>query len=48
MKFYPEGGNLVYGLRSRVAFEVIDATGHTVDVSGRLTNSNGEFVIALW
>lgn len=44
MKFYPEGGNLVYGLRSRVAFEAIDASGHTVDVSGRLTNSKGEFV----
>lgn len=36
--FYPEGGQLVEGLRSRVAFEVTDQDGQAVTVSGRLAD----------
>lgn len=36
VKFYPEGGSLVDGLKSRVAFEVTDQLGRNVDISGKL------------
>ena len=32
--FYPEGGSLVQGLQSRVAFEVVDQHGQAVNISG--------------
>lgn len=32
--FYPEGGSLVQGLQSRVAFEVVDQLGQAVDIMG--------------
>jgi hypothetical protein len=44
--FYPEGGNLVRGVPSRVAFEAHDAGGRLVDVKGELMRGGtaiGEF-----
>lgn len=38
VKFYPEGGSLVEGMESRVAFEATDQLGRNVDVSGTLDN----------
>ena len=35
-RFYPEGGALVEGLPSRVAFELVDQYGKAVDLSGKL------------
>lgn len=35
-KFYPEGGCLVAGLRSRVAFELTDQDGQAVNMTGQL------------
>ena len=32
--FYPEGGSLVQGLESRVAFDVVDQLGQAVDITG--------------
>lgn len=32
--FYPEGGSLVEGLQSRVAFEIVDQNGEIVNISG--------------
>ena len=32
--FYPEGGSLVQGLQSRVAFDVVDQLGQAVDIQG--------------
>ena len=32
--FYPEGGSLVQGLQSRVAFDVVDQLGQAVDIAG--------------
>lgn len=34
--FFPEGGNLVEGVRSRVAFEVTNQNGEWVDIAGQL------------
>ena len=34
LRFYPEGGNMVQGVASRVAFEATDETGNPIDVSG--------------
>ena len=41
VKFYPEGGVLVDGLPSRVAFSALDKSGNPVAVSGYLTDKNG-------
>lgn len=37
-RFYPEGGRLVEGLTSRVAYELTDNNGQAIDVEGKLTN----------
>lgn len=37
--FFPEGGRLVKGLTSRVAFELTDQDGRAVDASGQLGNA---------
>lgn len=37
--FYPEGGLLLKGMKSRVAFEVLDQDGKAVDISGKLNDS---------
>ena len=34
--FYPEGGSLVQGLQSRVAFDVVDQLGQAVDIAGTI------------
>ena len=39
--FYPEGGRLVQGLPSRVAFAVTDGEGRPMDCTGRLTLADG-------
>lgn len=43
-QFFPEGGNLVRGLRSRVAFKVTDKTGRGVAAEGKIFNQNGTVV----
>lgn len=42
MRFYPEGGNLVAGLNSRVAFEATDGNGTPMDVEGKVVGKRGE------
>ncbi len=44
MTFYPEGGNLVAGLSSRVAFEATDENGTPMDIAGKVVNKQGETV----
>ncbi len=34
LRFFPEGGNLVQGIASRLAFEVTDAIGNPIDITG--------------
>jgi hypothetical protein len=44
LAFFPEGGNLVANLTSRVAFKAVNKEGRAVDVSGRIYNSRGKEV----
>ncbi len=39
--FYPEGGNLVNGITSRVAFKVTDEYGMSIDVTANIRNRYG-------
>ncbi len=43
-QFFPEGGNLVSGLKSRVAFRVVDSQGHGVEFSGEVHDQNKNVV----
>jgi hypothetical protein len=43
-QFFPEGGDLVYGLQSKVAFQVTDTRGKGLDVEGVLINSDNDTV----
>lgn len=42
ISFYPEGGNLVTGLRSRVAFKATGNQGQDIEVAGTVYNQQGE------
>ena len=44
LSFYPEGGSLVNGLITRIAFKATDENGKSIDVEGRLYNSRNEEV----
>lgn len=41
VSFYPEGGNLVKGLQSIVAFKVVDKNGRPLEVDGEVVDSEG-------
>jgi hypothetical protein len=43
-QFFPEGGNLVQGLRSRVAVKVTNPSGHGVAATGQVLDSKGAVV----
>lgn len=43
-QFFPEGGNLVDGLKSLVAFKVNDNTGKGVDAAGAIVDQSGDTV----
>ena len=40
LRFFPEGGNLLLGVASRMAFEVTDEAGNPIDVSGIVMNAD--------
>jgi hypothetical protein len=42
IQFFPEGGNLVTGLRSRVAFKAINADGAGMGVNGSIIDNGGQ------
>lgn len=42
LNFFPEGGNLVAGLSSNVAFRATDAEGNPMQLEGSIRNSKGE------
>lgn len=44
--FFPEGGNLVAGINSKVAFKIVDADGRGSDGRGFLLNDKGDTVTA--
>ena len=43
-QFFPEGGDLVYGLKSKVAFQVTDSNGKGIDFSGIIINSQNDTI----
>jgi len=45
LKFFPEGGNLVVGVPSQVAFEATDAYGNPIEVSGEVVGENKETIV---
>ncbi len=42
--FFPEGGNLLAGVKNRVAFKVVDQLGKGQHAGGEILNSSGEIV----
>jgi hypothetical protein len=40
VSFFPEGGNLVEGIQSKIAFKVVNEYGEPVDCNGTITNGN--------
>lgn len=42
LQLFPEGGDLVKGLESRIAFKATDKTGIPINVSGNIQNSKGQ------
>lgn len=47
IQFFPEGGDLVNGIRSKVAFKAIGADGMGEEVSGYIQDNAGEKVVKL-
>jgi len=43
-QFFPEGGNLVYGLESKVAFRVIDTSGKGINFHGIVIDQNNDTI----
>ena len=44
LQFFPEGGDLVAGLSSRVAFKAVDRNGLGIEVAGRITDEKGDLI----
>ena len=44
IQFFPEGGNLVQNIQSKVAFRITDAYGRGLDCEGLLLNATGDTV----
>lgn len=42
--FFPEGGNLVAGIRSKVAFRVLDESGKGINMKGWILNQNSDTI----
>ena len=43
-QFFPEGGDLVAGLQSKVAFQITDSKGKGIDLSGMILNTRNDTV----
>ena len=46
LQFYPEGGHLVAGIESKVAFQAINAQGKGLDFEGILMNVTGDTILS--
>ena len=44
IRFFPEGGQLVEGINSKIAFEAIDVEGNPFDFNGIITDSGGKVI----
>ena len=47
LQFFPESGNLVNGIRSKVAFKTVGADGLGVQISGRVTDQTNNLISEL-
>ena len=47
LRFFPEGGNMIQGVASRVAFEATDEAGNPIEVSGTVTNASKQELCAI-
>ena len=47
LKFYPEGGHLVTGLASNLAFQALSETGETITLSGEIVDEFGNTITSL-
>ncbi len=47
LDFFPEGGDLTTGLKSKVAFKCVNSKGYGVEVVGNIVDNNGEQVAIL-
>ncbi len=45
LQFFPEGGNLVQGIQSKVAFKLVDQSGKGIDCKGSVVNKNNDTVV---
>lgn len=45
IQFFPEGGNLVKGLKSKVAFRAIDQSGKGLDFAGVIVDANNDTIV---
>ena len=45
VSFYPEGGHLVAGQLSNVAFKALGADGNALDISGKIIDSKGDSIM---
>lgn len=45
IQFFPEGGSLVYGMPSKVAFTAVDTYGNRIEFSGKITDDMGNDVL---
>lgn len=46
LRFFPEGGSLVKGILSYVAFEATDAYGNPIELSGKVVNREKEEIVS--
>ncbi len=44
LRFFPEGGNLVAGLESVLAFNAVDENENPVNIAGDITDQDGKFI----
>lgn len=47
VQFFPEGGDLVNGIRSKVAFKALNSNGLGIDVKGSIMDNTGKVVTAI-
>ena len=45
VQFFPEGGNLVQGIQSKVAFKIVDRSGKGVDFRGSVVSKSNDTVV---
>ncbi len=45
IQFFPEGGQLVNGIESKIAFRVVDATGKGISFTGSILSAKGDTIV---